>query len=197
MATSTVLKPIYERLALLPCAEANAELAETLTIRGVHATQGCWSDPDNMSFRFKRGDGSHVYFTGKEMRAATWWYWLPEQEAISIEAALFPMTRVEPRFRYIARADMAAGGKLIRGSRLSEYFEGEAARDAAYRERERLRTQWPDAALFEADSVEDAERLLSPDADDDEGFRAYRERRATERAHRLDALIQQLAPEIV
>lgn len=182
-----MLKPLFAPLAALPCAEADAARAAQLALGGFSVT-GRWSDPAGLVFDFNGTDGAWERFTADELRGSTWWYWLPEKDALSIEAHLFPLPRAEVRVRFVARAT-SRGGRLIRGTRLSGYFEGPEGRDAAYDERDRLRAQWVDAAVFEADDVQQAERLLSLDSSDEEGLIIQLERMAAARMKRFAALV--------
>lgn len=148
---------------------------------------GRWSDPDRLEFDLARVDGTCERFTGAELKRANWVHFLPPQLALAIELALSP-ARSEVEVRFVARADRSAGGKLIRGSRLSGFFTGEADRDAAYDERDRLRSHWPDAAVFQAASVEAAERLCAASAAEDEGMRIRLEQLSAARGSRRGAL---------
>jgi hypothetical protein len=59
---------------------------------------------------------------------------------------------------YVARQ---ANGKLISGSRLSEFFQGEGGNSRASDACGVLRKQHPDAGMFHANSIEGAEHYLS------------------------------------
>lgn len=162
--TSRQLNPLIPTLANMPSAEADALMAA----RYCRNESGVWrglggidfDTPSGKLFWFACEGGSVDCFTEAELRSQTWWYWLPEQIARSIEAHLFPMPERDRPVSYVARAE--PGGKLIRHSRLTEYFHGEPGRDRAYEERDRLRQDgFTDAAVFHAESVEEADFLLS------------------------------------
>lgn len=175
-------KPLDLAHANLPTAAVDVACAASFDGCSL-SSQGSWADPDSMTFVLTRTDGSVARFSGAELRSTTWWYSLREDVVQSIDATLFPSLH-EARFRYVARADQFAGGKLIRGSLLSEFFEGEDSSDRAYAECRRLRPEWPDAAVFEAGSIDDAKRLLSLSAAEDEGVLLVLERMAAARAKR-------------
>jgi len=63
--------------------------------------------------------------------------------------------------RYVARSDRSRGGLLIANSRLSDYFEGPNREQDAALACDRLRVTYPDAGVFSAHSVADAEQRLA------------------------------------
>ncbi len=50
---------------------------------------GCWSEPDAMTFDFYRRDGKVDRFNTADLRATAWWRALPADVARSIEANLY------------------------------------------------------------------------------------------------------------
>ena len=191
-ASSFVQKsmPLWAQLIRSPQATADAAHAERF-INGSLRIE-CHDNPDRWGFEFVGTGGHTEHFTAAELKRQTWWYWLPEETALMIEANLFNLRPPERPVRYVARADGRAGGRLIAGTRLSDFFEGDAGRDAAYDERERLRAEYPDAAVFEACSIADAERLLSAADTSAEGVALQHERMAAARAVRFGALGQEV-----
>lgn len=122
---------------------------------------GRWSDPNDAAFDFTLPDGDSFTYTGAQMKAMDWWLGLPEDIVMSIEATIYPEPDVEPAVRYVARYDRAAGCKLIPGTRLSPFFDGEDRYEQAYAALTEIKGQWPDAGVFGARSVAEAERLLN------------------------------------
>lgn len=145
---------------------------------------GGWADDDERVYCFRDGTGAVMEFSADEMRGDEWWQCLPEAEVLSIEAHLYPMSRADPAVYYVARSDAAAGGLLQPGSLLSGFFEGGNRRAGAGAALDALKAQWPDAAIFMADSVTDAQRLLSASDPAGEGVKLIAERMARARAAR-------------
>lgn len=176
------LQPLFAPLANSSTASADAATAALYCRNEGGLRRGGFSyeSYDATLFWFTRDDGAVDWFTAGELRNQTWWYWLPEQIALSIEANLFPTSQRDLPVSYVARA--AAGGKLILHSRLSDYFHGDRGRDQAYEERDRLQSATSDAAVFLAESVEEAELLLSSDG---ASFALTRRRMAEARAARF------------
>lgn len=184
-----VAKPLLAALANLPCAKSDSALAASFEGNGYNMV-GRLSNRDDLVFEFFRADGSCARYTAPQMRRMTWWYWLNEKYAKCIEANLFAddYERARP-VSYVARADMDAGGLIIRGSRLSNYFEGESGSAQAFAECKKLKSTWPDAGVFSAENVEDAEQTLAAE-DPLELSRQRQEARAAKaRAERFAALL--------
>lgn len=146
------------------------------------SVEGGWAD-DERIYYFRDGTGRAMQFSADEMRRNEWWQCLPESGVLSIEAHLYPQTLVDPPVCYVARSDAAAGGRLIRGSLLSGFFEGASRGADACAARDALAAQWPDASVFTAHSVDEAMRLLNS-TDPDEGVKIVVERMARARAAR-------------
>lgn len=181
-------KPLFPALAHASFAATDAALAETFDGHGFNVV-GRLSKPDLLVFEFFRQDGSCIRYTAPEMRRLTWWYWLREDDALQIEANLFEDDLCQRNIHYVARADMNAGGLLIRGSRLTNYFSGEAGEAQAHAECARLRIEWQDAGVFSADSIEEAERILAADDPLKVSQQSSLTRMASARAKRLSAFL--------
>lgn len=182
-------EPLFPALANLPNAESDAAWAASFDGNGYRMIERL-SNRDDLVFAFFRADGSCAAYTAAQMRDMTWWYWLNEKYAKCIEANLFADDYEPARLvSFVARADMDAGGLIIRASRLSDYFEGDSASSEAHAECKRLKATWPDAGVFLAESVEEAEQILAAE-DPLEISRQKREARAAKaRAKRFAALL--------
>lgn len=180
-------KPLMPALANTPSAASDAALAAEFAGNGYNVW-GRLSDRDRLVFEFRGARGELTRYSGAQLKEQTWWYWLPEDDALSIEASLYPSS-LDRRFAYVARADNAAGGRLIGGSRLSGFFEGPSGYQQASDECVRLRSAWPDAGVFTTDSIEDAERLLAAEDMEAESHKMTLARMAAARAKRFAALL--------
>lgn len=179
-------KPLFPALASSPSAESDEALAASFS-GGAYNVIGDLSDGDELVFEFIRADGSCERYSGRALKGMTWWYWLPEKHAHSIEATIFFEERTGG-VAYVARGDLDAGGRLIRGSRLSAFYEG-ASIDQVWQKCQELQGSWPDAGVYHADSVQDAERLLAASDPADESSRMRAARADAARARRLGALL--------
>jgi hypothetical protein len=100
------------------------------------------------------------YASHEEAEAAGWALLAKYPDAFAVCA--WPVNVPEdPAVYCVARADRAAGGKLIPGSRLTGFFTGATRHEDAYRPRDALRASIPDACVFCAVSPEEAERILA------------------------------------
>ena len=143
-----------------PYTHADAELA-ALYARGMGVSGSTVSTRvTETAFQFFRWDGRCDVYTYADMKAAQWWHLLDAERVLSIEAWLYRTEPADRHVRYVARSDRKAGRRLIPGSRLSEYFIVPEQESAAWEERAALQVQYPDVGVFEAGSVEEAERLL-------------------------------------
>ena len=167
-------------LAIVPtCSSADVERASAY--KKTCCCEGRWSEPDDLVFYFTRHDGNSDRFSAPELRAATWWQALPFDAMLTVEAYLYGTPKFEPRYQYVACSDRSAGGKLIAGSRLSDYFEGDSRETDAATALAACRAAHPDAKIFQAEDIDDAERLL---ANPDEGSLLVEERMALARFER-------------
>jgi hypothetical protein len=114
------------------------------------------------TFSFEQPDGTRDVYTQPELLACQWWHLLDAETVLRVDGFL----RHRDRFQgdapicFFALSDRKNGGKLIAGSRLSGYYEGAEQRQAAHEAYGAFRAQHPNAGLFDADSIEEAERLL-------------------------------------
>jgi hypothetical protein len=114
---------------------------------------------------FERVDGGFDSFGRADLEQSPWWRFFDARDVLQLEAQLSLDGKpkdlfVERPISYVARSDRAAGGLLIAGSLLSAFFEGEGGYEAAQAMCGTMRGNWPDARVFLAASVAEAERCL-------------------------------------
>lgn len=115
-----------------------------------------------MEFLFDRRDGHTDAYSGDEMKAARWWRLLAPQTVLTIESWLYEDVQVGSDLPvcYVARSDRKAGGRLMPGTRLSPFFQGDDRTEIGQAVCSEVRRTTPDAGLFYSRCVEDAQRSL-------------------------------------
>ncbi len=141
-----------------------ADLKRAQLYRGIHAWVTRHGEGGEQ-WIFECIDGGFDSFRRAAMLKSLWWRFCQADDVLSIEASLRPAQSWADRFvdlpiSFVACSDRKAGGKLIPGSRLSAFFEGEAGYEAARTLCAELRAQRSDVGVFQFSSIAVAERAL-------------------------------------
>lgn len=157
MADSIIPLDSLARATAADLARSNLYLRPTSWI-------GRASDPDQIVV-YERHDGGFDSFSLASLRESPWWRLGVPDDVLRIEYLMRPARSWSESFgdtpvSYVARSDRRAGRQLITGSRLSEYFDGEVGYEAAKAACTALRASWPDADVFVAAHIEEAELML-------------------------------------